>query len=168
MKNILLINLDEKEDAYFVNALNRIQQPFHYYFAKTAKEGLRLLKRNPIDLVFVNINLPGVNGLLFTSVVRNYNKFRNVKIFVWSDVISTEVSNMAKMLGASGCMERQPNNDTLLHQLKAITDPQLLSSFVFFGRPENARLSDYIEYIPNPDLPKALPPSVQATYSQQL
>ncbi len=138
-KNILFIDDKSNELEYFTNAFRQITGLFHYIYAGSAEKGLSIIKRTPVDLVFVQYNLPEINGLLFLSAVKSFRKNGSLKVYLYSNSISEEESKMAKRLGAAGCLEKTPDNTTFIRELRAILNPELLPDYVFFPRMETAR-----------------------------
>jgi DNA-binding NarL/FixJ family response regulator len=141
-KNILLIDHSGEERLYYTNEFKRIQPSLQFYYASSAREGLRVLKRNKIDIVLIQKNLPAVNGLLLLSGIKYIRKFRNVKVFIYSDSIDEGYSSLAKMLGASGCIEKKADKSVVQRELNALLNPGLLAKYVFFQNRETTQLGN--------------------------
>ncbi len=56
--------------------------------AASGFEALRLLPREPVDLIITDINMPDINGLELISYLRNNPRYNRVPLFI----ISTEGS----------------------------------------------------------------------------
>ena len=144
-KNILLIDHSDEERSYYTKEFNKIQNNLQFYHASSAREGLRLLKREKVDIVLIQKNLPVINGLLLLSGIKYIRKFRNLKVFIYSESIDDGYSSLARMLGASGCIEKKEDNGTVQRELNAILNPGLLPKYVFFRKREIAQLGDFID-----------------------
>ncbi len=62
-KKLLLIDDDTNEQFFFNEALKEINAPVKFYFANGAKEGIRILNSLLPDCVFIDLNMPAINGL---------------------------------------------------------------------------------------------------------
>ncbi len=152
-KNILLIDHSKAECLYYTSQFERLHHSLQFFYASTAREGLKILKRQKMDIVLIEKNLPGVNGLLLLAGIKYIRKFRDIKIFIYSASIDEGYSSLAKMLGASGCIEKKKNTHIAEQELKAILQPDLLPKYVFFRRREPTYLinftSEFRETLPD-------------------
>jgi DNA-binding response OmpR family regulator len=138
-KHIMLIDDDKDELVIFMDALNPIMGDFKCTYADNAEQAYEMLKYLEPDVIFVDYNLPPLNGLQLLAVIRGKRKFRKSKVYLYSTTISDEVNKMARTLGAAGCIEKTNKISTLTHELKAILNPELLPSYVFFGGNNSVR-----------------------------
>lgn len=143
-KNILLVDHFDGDRMYYTNELKEIQTGLQFFYATSAREGLRLLKRQKIDIVFIEKSLPIVNGLLLLSGIKYISRLKKVKIFIYSESIDEGYSSIAKMLGASGCIEKKSDRSAVQRELNAILNPGLLTKYVFFRRYESEDFGDFI------------------------
>lgn len=91
-RNGLKLILTYEMDMYVAEATNGI-------------EALEYLQGNTVDLVIVDIDLPGINGL---DVVRNIRKSRStVPILMMSALPADEYAERAVKAGASGFLNKQ-------------------------------------------------------------
>ena len=63
--------------------------------ASSGFEALRLLPREPVDLIITDINMPDINGLELVSFVRGSDLYRHIPLFI----ISTEGSERDREKG---------------------------------------------------------------------
>ncbi len=63
--------------------------------AASGFEALRLLPREPVDLIITDINMPDINGLELVSFVRGSENYRHIPLFI----ISTEGSDRDREKG---------------------------------------------------------------------
>jgi two-component system chemotaxis response regulator CheY len=68
-----------------VSTIDELEQ-FAIVEAASGFEALRLLPREPVDLIITDINMPDINGLELISYVRNNPNYRSIPLFI----ISTE------------------------------------------------------------------------------
>lgn len=143
-KNILLVDHSDGDRLYYTNEFKEIQNGLKFFYASSAREGLRILKRQNIDIVFIEKNLPVVNGLLLLSGIKYVSRLKKVKIFIYSESIDEGYSSLAKMLGASGCIEKKSEKSAVQRELNAILNPGLLAKYVFFPKHESTDLGNFI------------------------
>ena len=99
-KKILLI----EDDEFLSEILSRRLQEsgFEIRLVKTATDGLALLKQEKIDLILLDLILPGMNGFEFLKEIQNSApKITNSPMIVLSNLGQEEEINRAKQLGAS-------------------------------------------------------------------
>ncbi len=143
-KNILLVDNLPIELAYLKDTLAKLSSWLNFYTAGSAREGLKILKGNSIDLVFTRKELPGIDGLKLVAAIKNFRKYQHLRVYLCSEIITDDTIQMARLLGASGCIEKQTDKQVFEHHLKAILNPELLSGFVFFSKKQTIKLTDYI------------------------
>ena len=98
-KKILLI----EDDEFLSEILSRRLQEsgFEIRLVKTATDGLALLKQEKIDLILLDLILPGMNGFEFLKEIQNSApKITNSPMIVLSNLGQEEEINRAKQLGA--------------------------------------------------------------------
>lgn len=124
-KHILFIDDDTDELKIFLDAMNRIPGQFKCTYASSSCQAIEMLKYFVPDFIFVDYNLPKLNGLQFLSIARSEDKLRSTKMFLYSNRISEETGKMAMVLGANGCVEKTDAIGILAVELKAILLPDI-------------------------------------------
>jgi two-component system chemotaxis response regulator CheY len=137
-KHILLIDNNKSELTIFMAALKEIQGNFKCSHAESSEQALAMLEYIQPDFIFVSHNLPHVNGLQIISVIRNEPVLERSKVYTYTEMISEEISKMARLLGASGCIEKSAEISWLIHLFKAIFDGQLMPGFAILKNPAQA------------------------------
>lgn len=86
------------------NRINRVvterilrQRDFTCKAAESGEEAIEMLKKEHFDLVLMDVNMPGMNGMETTRIVRTFN--RNVPVIALTAV---EIQEMRKEILASG------------------------------------------------------------------
>lgn len=133
-KTILLIDEDEQALSYYTQQIKKILKTVTIFYARSAAEGLEIVKRSKPEVVLVQKNLPVIPALLFLSAVKYYRRYHKIRIFIYAEEINDEYSQLAKMLGASGCVEKKDDASMAVQELKAILYGELLSTYVFFQK----------------------------------
>jgi len=134
-KHILLIDDDKNELATFMAALKDIEGDFKCTYAESSQQALEMLKYIQPDFIFIDSDMPDVDGLQILSYIRNEHSLQKAKAFIYTENISEETGKMAKLLGASGCIEKHPSVSWLTHLFKAIFDGQLMPRYAILKNP---------------------------------
>lgn len=92
------------DDSDFMrDTLKKILSENRYEVIGEAKEGnelLNILKTKKADLITLDVNMPGMNGMEALECIRN--DYPNIKVLMCSAVTDREVIDSALALGASG------------------------------------------------------------------
>jgi len=95
-------------------AINRVLE------AGDGKEALELLKKEKINLVLTDINMPNMDGLQFLTEIRANEEWKNLPVLI----ITTEGSQSKVMeaahLGASGYVRKPFTAEQIKEKLAAI------------------------------------------------
>ena len=65
-KKILLIDDDEDEHMIFRTVINEIDDNIKCLYADSIQEGFKVLQQFMPDLIFLDINMPAINGAKYT------------------------------------------------------------------------------------------------------
>jgi CheY-like chemotaxis protein len=117
-KKILLIDADADEQFFFTEALKEINASVKFFFANSAKEGLNLIKFLLPDLVFIDINMPAINGLECLDSIVEDKESLQPSIIIYSTTIDNDVRNNAIKRGATACIKKQNTIHELARLLK--------------------------------------------------
>lgn len=94
MKRILLAEDSPSMRSFLVTAIESLEG-YEAVAAISGFDALRLLPREPVDLIITDINMPDINGLELISYVRNNPNYRTIPLFI----ISTESSENDRLRG---------------------------------------------------------------------
>ena len=119
-KSILLIDDDIDELKIFTDAIKEVPGDFKCIFVNDTQEALQMLRTFIPDYIFVDFNIPKVNGLDFLSAVKKTDILREVPVFLYSTSISKEMNKMAELLGAAGSLEKTFSIAMLASELKIL------------------------------------------------
>jgi CheY-like chemotaxis protein len=119
-KMILLIDDDEDEIEVFIEALHEARLTCDCIFAKTAEQALNLLRYTVPDLIFLDYNMPKIDGLNCLAKIKQINNLKDVPVILYSTGITDDLSKIAISLGAVSCIKKPNGFHTLaqiLHQV---------------------------------------------------
>ncbi|MCC6817091.1 MAG: response regulator [Saprospiraceae bacterium] len=104
---IILVIDDEHDVSWLFNQKFRKQikdRSLQFCYAESAEEALQILieKQPNINLVFTDLNMPGMTGFEFLRKLNQNSYIQNITTYVMSAYSDPENMNMAKDLGAAG------------------------------------------------------------------
>jgi len=102
MNNLLLIDDDEDDQLFFKDVVESINPTLHCATAINGKIALEKLKVSTSlpDLIFLDLNMPVMNGFEFLIQFKKENAFNKVPIGIFSTSNSLRDKELAKDLGA--------------------------------------------------------------------
>ena len=112
-KHIMLIDDDEEELGIFVHALDQIGIPYKCTWAMNGEQALKQLPYLTPDIIFLDLHMPGMNGLECLSAIRQLPHLKGTPIILHSSALTDESRKKARNLGASACLEKSSNLSAL-------------------------------------------------------
>ncbi len=113
----MLIEDDEDDQEFFVEAISGIRNTKLFYIARNGKEAIEMLSTTEVlpDIIFTDINMPLMNGIeCFLKIVKN-PLTRNIPVvFLSTDV---EQKSLLFNLGAKAFIQKPNDSETLCSEL---------------------------------------------------
>jgi DNA-binding NtrC family response regulator len=119
-KEILLIDDDTDELEVFAEALRSVDKNIQCSQARDLNEALEFLSYSSPAYIFIDYNMPRVNGLEVVSEIKKIEKLEKSKIILYSNYISEEMNEKAISLGAYKCVKKPSMINVLIKNLKDI------------------------------------------------
>jgi DNA-binding NarL/FixJ family response regulator len=129
-RHILLVDTDINERELFKAALGKVNACYTISYASCAVDAVTAMADAKPDFVFIENDLPFGNALHLLSFIKISRKLRKARVFIYTEMISDELSKMARLLGAAGCMQKKGAFNWLSHQLKAVIAGELMPAFM--------------------------------------
>jgi len=104
-KEILLIDDDADELEVFTDALQLIE-PFKCFQAKNLEEVMTYLETTSPAFIFIDFNMPKLNGLECLSALKESGKVENARVILYSNHITERMKKQAVELGAVNCIQK--------------------------------------------------------------
>jgi CheY-like chemotaxis protein len=123
MRTIFLIDDDADDREIFQSALDDIAPEFQCYEAKDGQEALDMIASNSLtfpDIIFVDLNMPKVNGLEFLTEIKKKSRYQEIPVIMYSTSSVKEEKEKCISHGASGFMTKHGSYDELCRELKKI------------------------------------------------
>ncbi|HEY5999712.1 MAG TPA: response regulator [bacterium] len=83
VRRILAVE-DEPDHLLAVDLLFRGEPGFEFFGAGTTAEAEQILRREPIDLILLDLALPGEDGLAFCKRIKAEERFRAIPVVAFS------------------------------------------------------------------------------------
>ena len=119
-REILLIDDDEDELEFFTEALYSIDKTIQCTQAINLDEALDFLKDSSPYYIFIDFNMPKMNGLECLTEIKKLSKLGQSRIILYSNFISEEMNQKAIALGAYACIKKPTMINVLVKNLKTI------------------------------------------------
>lgn len=119
-KQILLIDDDEDEQNIFNEALDKAQLTCKCICASSAKKGIELLNTLIPDYIFLDINMPGMNGLECLMEIKKQKSLKPIPVIMYSTGVNDELTYAAIKLGATACIKKEYSIKDLADTLRQI------------------------------------------------
>ncbi|HTE23518.1 response regulator [Flavitalea sp.] len=105
-KHFFLIDDDEDELEIFMEALSKLQVPCKCTYAQSAEQALEILNYLKPDVVFVDINMPRINGLECVKKIRAKDGHAKTHIVMYSNGLNDINLEEAHRWGATSCIKK--------------------------------------------------------------
>jgi CheY-like chemotaxis protein len=117
MKRILVVE-DNQANIYLIDFILS-HSGYVVIKAGTGEEGVDLAATERPDLVLMDIQLPGIDGLETTRRIRRAEKGRHVPIVALTSFAMAGDRERALAAGCTGYIEKPINPDTFVHDIEA-------------------------------------------------
>ena len=101
-KKILLIEDDEFLSEMLVKKFS--SEGFNISLLKSAIDALEFIKTEKVNLILLDIILPGMDGFEFLKIIKENDKTKDIPVIVLSNLGQDEEIKRAKELGAEDYM----------------------------------------------------------------
>lgn len=127
----MLIDDDPDEFDFLLSALEKVPGLFQCGHAMSAQAAFALLESPAFrpDYIFVDMNMPLMNGLECVGKLRKMERLSNVPVFIYSTGSDAGLHRRALQNGATGCIRKTFEIKLLaqmLEQLHRTGKPNLL------------------------------------------
>ena len=110
MLRILLVDDDEDEHLFFKWSLEKIETGIWLTGVFSSDKAIKHVTENAVDIIFLDINLPGADGFECLQTIRNMQACKNIPVYMYSTEITGLTFQRAEELGA-GCIKKSRNHD---------------------------------------------------------
>jgi CheY-like chemotaxis protein len=122
-KTILIIDDDADDRLFFTEALLEIDQALQCISAKNGLEALEVLKAsnaNLPDYIFLDMNMPRLNGLQCLTRIKKIKAFKHIPVIIFTTSRQPSDAEEAKRLGADLFLTKPAKFEELVNMLRII------------------------------------------------
>jgi CheY-like chemotaxis protein len=112
-RHILLVDDDEDDVTDFIGELNKIDLPCKCTLANCGDQAIKQVASLMPDIIFLDVNMPGMNGLECLAEIRQIHRLQNVPVILYSMGLPSSYKEKGMKLGASACVEKPVSNAVL-------------------------------------------------------
>lgn len=116
MKRILIVE-DNENNMYLISFILK-KKGFAILQAKSGEEGIELACREKPDMIIMDIQLPGIDGLDATRRIRQSGAVGPVPVIALTSYAMTGDREKAFDAGCTGYIEKPINPETFVEELK--------------------------------------------------
>jgi len=116
MKRILVVE-DNETNIYLISFILR-KNGYEVTEARTGEEGVKLAIKDKPDLIIMDIQLPGIDGLEATRKIRESEADGTIPIIALTSYAMTGDRERALKAGCTGYIEKPINPDTFISEIK--------------------------------------------------
>jgi len=113
IKQILLVDDDEDELDIFKEALNNVSIPLNCLYAQNSETAIQILSDLVPDYMFVDLNMPRINGLQFMAQDKVKNCIQKTASILYTNGADEDTCAKAKQLGALACIKKPDSIEKL-------------------------------------------------------
>ena len=116
MKRILVVE-DNEKNMYLIGFILR-NNGYEVIEARTGEEGVELASKEKPDLVLMDIQLPGIDGLETTKRIRESETAGQIPIVALTSYAMTGDKEKALNAGCTGYLEKPINPETFMADIE--------------------------------------------------
>lgn len=105
-KHIMLIDDDEDELDFFLAVEKKMPGAFTCTYLSDGREAVNSIKKMKPDLVFLDMNMPGMNGLECMAEIKKEGADKNTKVVFYSTGMDSAACKKAIAMGAIDCLKK--------------------------------------------------------------
>jgi CheY-like chemotaxis protein len=117
---IFLIDDDFDDQEIFAFVLRQIDETAKCFFANDGMSALEKLTTDNSfvpDIIFIDMNMPGINGMESLAEIKKITHLQNVPIYMYSTSTEKRIVEVCKKLGATGFIKKDIDTDNFRNEL---------------------------------------------------
>ena len=119
-KKILLV--DDEPDILRMLEIRLKHAGYETATACNGKEALEILKKDPIDLILLDLLMPVMDGREVCKIMKNDEKLKNIPIMLLTASVSTAPEDIKKELQATDIIIKPFQPEDLLQKIKKLVE----------------------------------------------
>ena len=119
-KRIMLIDDDLDDQLLFRDAVHTVRPDLQCELASSCMEALKQLELSAPDLIFMDLNMPVMNGFDCLAHLKNRSELRDIPVIIFTTSKNLSDINRTRQLGASLFMTKPDDFNVLCKKLNKI------------------------------------------------
>ena len=120
VRKIILIDDDADEHDIFKAALAQANLAVECISLTRSNDAIKLLETTVPDYIFVDYNMPAVNGIECIKEIKKNKAMAHVPVVIFSTTINDAIEQKAKAFGAVACIKKTDTVDKLSNLLEKL------------------------------------------------
>jgi CheY-like chemotaxis protein len=123
IKDILLVDDDLDDISFFQEALNEVDSLINFHSAKNGAQALEFLhnlQTKAPDLIFLDINMPEMNGWECLAELKSTPAWQQIPVIMYSTSAGKMDEQRSSRLGAIGIYQKPERFEKLKHLIEAV------------------------------------------------
>ena len=118
---ILYVDDDPEDIEIFVEAVKEADPSMKCLVAQNGRHAMDILNADLVpDFVFLDINMPVINGRVLLAEIRKEKKFRDIPVIMYSTAMSSQEIEEYKAMGANHFLIKRNHFQDLVDALVEI------------------------------------------------
>jgi CheY-like chemotaxis protein len=133
MRSILLVDDDDDDKTLFKEAVSVLDKSIQCWTASDGQQAMDLLLYELVvtpDVIFLDLNMPKMNGLEFLRMIRNNRAFKQIPIIIYTTSSNPEDMRKSRELGATDFVTKPSDFDELYQKLIGVLNKHLIPSYL--------------------------------------
>jgi len=128
-RSLFLIDDDEDDQLLFRDALKQIDKGITFFKADNGIEALKLLEPPQVfpDIIFLDLNMPVMNGFEFLAEVKKFEHLQHVPIVIFTTSSNPDHVLQTHSLGARAFITKPASFPALRNKLNAVLNMDFAS-----------------------------------------
>ena len=98
---VILIDDDRDDQEIFQKELQKFNSSIKFLSAYNGEEGLEVLHKNSVNYIFLDINMPVMNGIDALKLIKQDQNLKHIPVIIYSTSDGRAYKKMALSLGAA-------------------------------------------------------------------
>lgn len=131
MARVLIVDDDEDDRDLFCVAVHEVESSINCIIARNGEEALCGLRSNDFpkpDLIFLDLNMPRVNGVQCLREIKKDRNLRNIPVVIYTTSKLKEDQEITKKLGAAHFITKPSSFKELCKLIEGVFFSELIIS----------------------------------------
>jgi CheY-like chemotaxis protein len=122
LMTVLFVDDDIDDREFFMDALSYVNPEIKCALAKDCDDAIAQLEKGAElpDYIFLDINMPSLDGKGCLCTIKNFDRFKNIRVVMYSNSSDPQLMDAYKKLGATYFLVKPPTFTGLCDSLSVL------------------------------------------------